>query len=102
MFHIQVKDELFGEDWLKCFATEILDAKHEKTDVVDVMKGLTHLNAHQKADLPWVLQENKKMFDETLNVYLHKKVHIDIDPNAKSAHFMPHSVSWIHLKTFKK
>ncbi len=55
MFHIQVKDKLFGEDWLKCFATVILDAKYEKTDVAAVMKGLTHLNAHQKADLLWVL-----------------------------------------------
>jgi hypothetical protein len=51
MLHIQVKDKLFGEDWLKCFATEILDAKYERTDVVEVVKGLTHLNAHQKADL---------------------------------------------------
>jgi hypothetical protein len=51
MFHIQVKDEIFGEDWLVCFATEILDAKYEKTDVAEVVKGLTHLNAHQKADL---------------------------------------------------
>ncbi len=24
MFHIQVEDEIFGEDWLECFATEIL------------------------------------------------------------------------------
>ncbi len=40
MFHIQLKDKLIGEGWLKCFATEILDAKYEKTD------------AHQKADLP--------------------------------------------------
>ncbi len=72
MFNIQVKDKLFGEDWLKCFATEILDAKYKKTDVVKVMKGLTHLNAHQKADLFWVLQENKKMFDETLDVYPHE------------------------------
>ncbi len=47
----QVKVELFGKDWLKCFATKILDAKYEKTDVVEVLKGLTHLNAHQKADL---------------------------------------------------
>jgi hypothetical protein len=101
MFHIQVKDELFGEDWLRCFATEILDDKHEKKDVVDVMKELTHLNAHQKADLLWVLQENKKMFDETLNVYPHKKVHIDIDPNAKFVHFVPHPVPQIPLKTFK-
>jgi hypothetical protein len=51
MFHIQVEDKLFGEDWLKCFATKILDAKYEKTDVAKVMKGLTHLDAHQKAGL---------------------------------------------------
>jgi hypothetical protein len=51
MLHIQVKDKIFGEDWLEYFATEILDAKYEKTDVVEVMKSLTHLNTHQKADL---------------------------------------------------
>ncbi len=51
MFHIQVEEDLFGEDWLKCFATKILDAKYERTDVVEVVKGLTHLNAHQKSDL---------------------------------------------------
>ncbi len=72
MFHIQVEDELFGEEWLKCFATEILDAKHEKTDVAEVVEGLTHLNVHQKADLLRVLQENKKMFNRTLGVYPHQ------------------------------
>jgi hypothetical protein len=52
MFHIQAKNRIFGEDWLKSFATEILNAKYKKTDVAEeVMKGLTHLNAHQKADL---------------------------------------------------
>ncbi len=102
MFHIQDKDKIFGEDWLKSFATEILDAKYEKTDVVEVIKGLTHLNAHQKADLLWVLQENKKMIDETLDVYPHKKVHFNIDPNAKSVHFMPYPVPRIHVKTFKR
>jgi hypothetical protein len=51
MFHIQVKDNLIGEDWLECFTTEILDAKYEKTDTAEVMKGLTHLNAHQHAYL---------------------------------------------------
>jgi hypothetical protein len=39
----------------KRLTTEILDGKYEKTDVVEVMKGLIHLDAHQKADLPWVL-----------------------------------------------
>ncbi len=35
MFHIQVEGKIFGEDWHKCFATEILVAKYEKTDVVE-------------------------------------------------------------------
>ena len=48
MFHIQVKVELIGEDWLKCFTTEILNAKNKKTELAEVMKGLTHLDAHQK------------------------------------------------------
>jgi hypothetical protein len=51
MFHIQVENELFGEDWLECFAAEILAAKYERTNVVEVVKGLTHLNTHQKAGL---------------------------------------------------
>jgi hypothetical protein len=42
------------------------------------------------------------MFDETLDVYSHKRVYIDIDPNAKSVHSMPYPVPGIHLKTFKK
>ncbi len=92
MFHIQVEDEIFGEDWLECFATEIVDAKNEKTDAAEVVKGLTHLNAHQKADLLQVLQENNKMFNGTLGVYPHKKVHIDIDPNAKPVHSRPYPV----------
>ncbi len=54
IFHIQIKDKIFGEDWLKSFVIEILDAMYEKTDVVEVVKELTHLNAHQRADLLWV------------------------------------------------
>ncbi len=102
MFHIQVKDKIFGEDWLECFATETLDAQYEKTDVVEVVKGLTHLNAHKIADLLWVLEEIGEMFHGTLGVYPHKKVHIDIDSNAKPVHSRPYPVPWIHLNTFKK
>jgi hypothetical protein len=42
------------------------------------------------------------MFDGTLGVYPHKKVHIDIDPNAKPVHSRPYPIPQIHLKTFKK
>ncbi len=44
-----------------------------------------------------VLQEKR-----TLGVYLHEKVHIDIDPNSKPVHSRPYPVPQIHLKTFKK
>ena len=90
MFHIQVKDEHFGKDWLKCFATKILNAKYECTDVADVVDGLPHLNIHQKSDLLQVLQENRKFFSGTLGIYPHKKVHIDIDPNAKPVRSRPY------------
>jgi hypothetical protein len=83
MFHIRVEDKLHGEDWLECFATEILDATYKRADVVEFVMGLAHLNAHKKANLLQVLQGNDKMFIETLRVYPHKKVHIDIDPNSK-------------------
>ncbi len=76
MFHtIQVKDKIFGEDRLECFATEILDAKYEKTDVAEVVKGLTHLSAHQKADLLQVLQENDKCSMELLELSTQKGTH---------------------------
>ncbi len=44
----------------------------------------------------------QKDVDETHDVYPHKKVHFDIDLNAKPVHFMPYPVPRIHLKTFKK
>jgi hypothetical protein len=101
-FHIQVKNKIVGEDSLQCFASDILDAKYEWTDVAEFVKRLTHLNTHQKADLLQVLQKNDKMFNGTLGVYPHKKVHTDINPNAKPVHSRPYPVPQIHLKTFKK
>jgi hypothetical protein len=41
------------------------------------------------------------MFNGSLGVYPHKKVHIDIDQNAKPMHSMPYPVPKIHLNTFK-
>ncbi len=49
-----------------------------------------------------MLQENNKRFNGTLGMYPHKKVHIDIDPNAKPVNSRPYPVPQIHFKTFKK
>eukprot|EP00804_Cyclotella_cryptica_P019353 CCRYP_006199-RA/>CCRYP_006199-RA protein AED:0.31 eAED:0.37 QI:0/0/0/1/0/0/4/0/415 len=79
MFFIQADDEFFGKDLLSCYATDILDAKYEWTDVADVVDKQTHLNAHQKKDLLQVLQDKSKMFDGTLGLYPHCKVHIELE-----------------------
>lgn len=62
MFHMQTEDEILSEDWPQFYASEILDAKYEWTEITDVVDNLTHLNAHQKADLLGVLKEHNKMF----------------------------------------
>eukprot|EP00804_Cyclotella_cryptica_P016779 CCRYP_002068-RA/>CCRYP_002068-RA protein AED:0.41 eAED:0.41 QI:0/0/0/1/0/0/3/0/182 len=80
MFFIQAQDELFGKDWLSCYATNILDAKYEWADVAEVIDKQTDLNAHQKKDLIQVLQDNSKMFGGTLVLYPHHKVHIELVP----------------------
>ena len=86
---------------MNCYATDILDAKYEWTDVAEVVYKLTHLNAHQKKDLLQVLQDNNKMFDGTLGLYPHRKVHIELVPDANPVHARPYPVPRIHMNTFK-
>ena len=101
LFFIQTEEEIFGNDWLHCYATKILDAKYEWTDVSNVIDNLTHLNLHQKADLLKVLKDNSKMFDGTLGTYPHCKVHIDLLPDAKPMHSWSYPVPHVNPKTFK-
>jgi len=101
MYYIQYKDELLGQDWLEIYATEILNTRYKWTDVQDVVDGQNHLTAQQKCDLLNVLMRHQKLFDSTLGVYLHKKVHIEIEPDAKPVHTQPYPVPRIHLSTYK-
>jgi hypothetical protein len=86
MYHARFEDKLLGQDWLEIYATEILDDKYQWTDVTDVVAKQHHLTAAQQAYLLVVLLENKKFFDGSLDIYPHKKVHIDIYPHAKPVH----------------
>ena len=54
------------------YAVEILDAKYERYEKVEVDKvtdQINHLNPQQKEDLKKVQQEHTKLFDGTLGVY---------------------------------
>ena len=57
-YELQLEDEILGEDWLSCYATEILDAKYDKTDITETVSGLTHLDLSQQRYLLEVLNEN--------------------------------------------
>eukprot|EP00957_Ditylum_brightwellii_P186087 14167948-Ditylum_brightwellii.AAC.1 len=78
-YFIQLKDELFDEDWLHSYATKIPNAKYEFTDAINVVNRQDHLRQSQKDDLLSVLWNHQQMFDGTLGRYPHK----DINPDAK-------------------
>jgi hypothetical protein len=101
---IQLRDDFFGMDWYDptCYASEILDAKYEKVLVDDVIDQLDHLNGQQKTDRRQVLSEHTKLFDGTLGVYPHRKLHIDLVPRAVPKHFRSYAIPVIHLEAFKK
>ena len=101
-YYVQLEDEILGEDWLSCYATEILDAKYDKTDITETVSGLTHLNSSQQRDLLEVLKKNSCVFDGSLGRYPHKQFHIELEPYAKPIHTRPYTVPRIHLSMFKK
>ncbi len=103
VFHIQVKDEIFGEDWLECFATEILDAKYERTDEAEVVNGLTHRNAHQKAVCFECYGKMIRSSMELLEFIHTKRYTLTLTQMPSlSIHSRTYPVPQIHLKTFKK
>jgi hypothetical protein len=91
---VQQEEALCGMDCynLTCYAVDILDAKHEKVEIDEVINQLNHLNTEQKEDLRKELMEHTKLFDGTLGVYLHRK----------AKHARPYPVPVIHLSAFKK
>jgi hypothetical protein len=103
---IEIQQEVvfFGIGWydLTCFAIEIIDAKFEKVQIKDVVNPLEYLSTQKKADLKQVLTEFTKLFYGTLEVYLHRKFHIELEQGAKPRHARPYSVPVIHLETFKR
>jgi len=99
----QQLDEYLGEEWLDAYlTTQIKDAKYEKADIRSVVDLCPHLTESQKDDLYKLLKKHEKLFDGTLGVYPHKKVHIEIEENAEPVHARAYPVPRIHLETFKK
>jgi hypothetical protein len=58
-----------------CF-DNMMDAKYEKVNPVDVAKSQTHLSLSQQKDLAKILSKYDTLFDGTLGRYPHKKLHL--------------------------
>ncbi len=68
--------------WL--FATGILDIKYEQVNINSVAFNQNHLLLDQCQDLFNELSKHKKLFDGSLEVYPHKRVHISHWPQTWS------------------
>ena len=101
-FESQIGEYDFGDDWMESYVTRILDAKYEKLDLDAFIATQTHLDDVQKEDLKSILTKHEKLFDGTLGVYPHKKVHIELNEGAKPVHARAYPVPRVHLDTFKK
>jgi hypothetical protein len=101
---IKQEIDLYGMDWFDptCYAIKILDAKYEKVSTDDYVEQLEHLSLQQKKDLKEVLNTYTKLFNGTLDVYPHRKFHIDKVDGAVPKHARPYPVLVIHLDVFEK
>ncbi len=100
---IELKSEqnFLGDAYADTFATHILDAKYEQVNIHDVAFNQTHFSLDPQHNLINILSKHKKLFDGSLGVYPHKKVHIDLKPGAKPVHHCAYPVPCVHQQTFK-
>ncbi len=84
------------------FATRILDVEYKQANIHNFAFNQHHLLLDQCQDLFNILNKHKKLFDGSLGVYPHKKVHIVLKPGAKPMHHRAYPVPYVHHQTFKK
>ena len=53
-------------------------------------------------ELEKILVKFEKLFDGTLGVYPHRKVHIELLADAVAKHVRPYAVPQVHLEAFRK
>ena len=81
---------------------QILDAKYEKANLVQITDNCTHLTKQQKQKLLTLLQKYEDLFDGTLGGWKGTDIKLDLIPNAKPFHSAPFPVPQIHEATLRK
>jgi hypothetical protein len=66
-----------------CSVTEISAAKYKVANVDQVADAQTHLMPTQRHKPKLLLRQFPKLFSAKLGLYLHRNIHLDLDPGAK-------------------
>jgi hypothetical protein len=80
----------------------ILDAKYEKQTGKEIADHQKHLSQFERQGLIKVLEKYDTLFDGTMGLYPHEKVHLDLEPDSVPVHVKPYSVPLIQEDAFKK
>ncbi len=80
------EEEIFEHHLLDNYSARILDTKYEQVDINTVAAAQKRLTPNQHHDLQVILAKYKNLFDGSLGVYTHKKIHIDHLPGLQLVH----------------
>ena len=101
----QMYDDSFEQFYWKeidSFTSEILQADYKSVDTGEVAREQTHLTKDQQKDLTKLLSEFKQLFSGKLGKYEGKKVHLEVEKDARPKHAKPYSVPHTQMNLFKE
>ena len=88
----------FEDEYLGSYLTTILDAKYEKANIDLVISAQRHLDDAQQNDLRTLLKRHEPLLNGTLGLYLHKKMHIELELGAQPKHYCAYPIHMYILR----
>ena len=102
LIQMEEDDWDFEDEYLESYLTTILDAKYEKANIDLIISAQRHLDDAQQNDLRTLLKRHEPLFNGTLGLYPHKKMHIELELGAQPKHYCAYPIPHVHLATFKR
>jgi hypothetical protein len=90
------------DDTFQCYAALIAEQKYEYVDTDQVAENQKHLTPEQRSQLADVLKRFQQLFSGNLGCYPHRKLHLDLLPDATPVRKRPYTVAHAHQEVFKR
>jgi hypothetical protein len=87
---------------LGCKSPAIQSSLYEQVDIHDVALQQKHLSGAMRSKLEQILSQYPKLFSGKLGCYKHRKVHLDLKPDAIPCRCCPYPVPRHHEQVFKE